>query len=312
MAGVNKSREDTASQALPDSVSCWPAMVDAAMAEMIDQRCLPPGLDQAVRYALLGGGKRLRPILAMASAQAMGASPHVALRPAAAVEFVHAFSLVHDDLPAIDNDDLRRGRPTLHKHAGEAMAILAGDALLALAFVVLSDPEMEPKIAARLSHELAVATTQMIAGEAVDTLGEACEPHAADAADRLLNLHRRKTGALIAAACRMGAICAVGAEPSPHHHTNLNAITRYAHDVGLMFQIVDDLLDVEQSSERVGKRTGKDARAGKLTFPGLWGVAHSRAQVERLELSCVAALTPLGPPADTLSALAHHLARRTT
>lgn len=301
------------SSPLPGHIAAWAARTDEALVRFLNARNLPPTLDAAIRYALLGGGKRLRPILAMASAQAVGAPPESAIPAAAAIELVHAFSLAHDDLPAIDNDDLRRGRPTLHRHAGEAVAILAGDAMLALAFEALAPPDTPSALAADLTRELAQATTAMIAGQVLDTTGnepahEASSPEAQE--DRLRRIHHGKTGALFVAACRMGARCGLAITPRPDANAYLDAITRYAQDVGLMFQIVDDLLDVEQPAEKVGKRTGKDAESGKLTFPGLWGTAQSRREVERLAASCVQAIERLGTEAEALRRVAAFLATR--
>ncbi|MEC9374002.1 MAG: polyprenyl synthetase family protein, partial [Planctomycetota bacterium] len=226
-----------------------------------------------------------------------------ALPPAAAIEFIHAFSLVHDDLPAMDDDDLRRGRPTLHIARGEAMAILAGDAMMTLAFQILHEDVRPDSLAAALCHELAVATTAMIAGQVYDTLG-GFQPNLSDA-ERLAVIHHNKTGALIRAACRMGALAA-GAAPK-----TLEALTEYGEAVGLMFQIVDDLIDVEQSAEHTGKRTGKDIDAGKLTYPGVLGVERSRKEVEIQRNRAMNALESLGHPAEPLRQLSDFLAIRT-
>ncbi len=310
--GMSQPRQTEASSPdLPGQASSWIADVDAHLVAMLDRRALPGDLDAAVRYALLGGGKRLRPLLAMASAQAVGANPASALPAAASVELVHAFSLVHDDLPAIDNDDLRRGRPTLHRHAGEAMAILAGDALLSLAFEAAAPPQIPDPLAANLTRELATATTAMIAGQVLDSFGDRAPANHASREARLLRIHEGKTAALFIAACRMGAMC--GLSTSPHRDADdfLVAITAFARDIGLMFQVVDDLLDVEQPTDKVGKQTGKDAKAGKLTFPGLWGIERSRAEVERLAASSVQAVAKLGAQGDSLRAIAIFLASRT-
>jgi len=278
--------------------------IEAHLARYIDGLALPGQLVEAVRYAALGGGKRLRPLLCWHSSTALGGTGPDTLNAGTAVELIHAFSLVHDDLPAMDDDDLRRGRPTLHIHAGEAMAILAGDCMLALAFGLLNERH-PPALAARLTIELVQGTTGMIAGQVHDTLG-GFEP-SLPAAERLRLIHASKTGSLIRAACRMGAQIAAAARPD---EPGLSAITKYAEAVGLMFQIVDDLLDVEQSAETTGKRTRKDERAGKLTYPGVIGVEKSRAEVERLRLEAVRALDPLGERADALRQLAEALARR--
>lgn len=267
---------------------------------------LPPNLLASIRYALLGGGKRLRPILAWHACTASGSPGEASLPACAAVEFIHAFSLVHDDLPALDNDDLRRGRPTLHIHAGEAMAILAGDCLLSCAFdhLALSLSE-RPALAAQLIGELSRATTAMIGGQVYDSLGGFAEGQIDR--DRLDLIHRNKTGALIRAACRMGALCA---DPGAGGSAALSQLTTYGEAVGLMFQIVDDLLDVEGTADTTGKRTGKDADAGKVTYPAIIGVEKSRAEVLNLEGSALAAIESLGLPAEPLRELCRYLARR--
>lgn len=281
-----------------DPFACVPA-IDRRLDELTRDRPEPAILREAVRYALLGGGKRVRPVLAWHACVAAGGTGESSLNAGAAVELVHAFSLVHDDLPALDNDDLRRGRPTLHIHAGEAMAILAGDAMLSMAFHVLADPEPgADSTAAALVRELSEATAAMISGQVEDTLAGPAGDGAGSRA-RLDQIHRNKTGALIRAACRMGALCA-GAGRSGPRADALDAVTRCADAIGLMFQIVDDLLDVERTSEHTGKRTRKDADAGKLTYPGVIGIEASRQEVARLRAGAIAALAALGPPADGL------------
>lgn len=282
-----------------------PAAVDAYLAQYLDQRSLPGNLDEAVRYALLGPGKRTRPTLSVLSCQALSGSASEAMSGACAIEMIHAFSLVHDDLPALDNDELRRGRPTVHVALGEPMAILSGDALMSLAFeMVCASPH-----AAWLARELSTACTEMIAGQVLDTLGGGA--HSAwetlDDLERLRRVHRGKTGALIRCACRVGAISA-GAEP---HSLEIESLTRYGEAIGLMFQIVDDILDVEQSAEHVGKATGKDREAGKLTYPGILGVAGAKTEVQRLEQEALSAIANLGPAAEPLARLCSELAVRT-
>lgn len=266
----------------------------------------PRGLEEAVRYSLLSGGKRLRPILAWHACVAAGGDGADSVHAGAAVEFIHCFSLVHDDLPAIDNDDLRRGRPTLHKHAGEAMAILAGDALTLAAFEILADanPAHLPRL--ELIRELSRATSAMIHGQVWDTLGGL--PAGLQPLEQLRLIHRNKTGALIRASCRMGAMCA---KPGPKFEASLAAITRYADDIGLMFQVVDDLLDVTQSAEHTGKRTGKDIDAGKLTFPGVMGVEKTREHVCALKRDALAAIEPLGELGGPLAELCELMSTRT-
>lgn len=247
--------------------------IDAYLTSFLDGRQLPENLDEAIRYSLLHGGKRVRPALAWYSSIACGGEGHAALPAGGAVEMIHAFSLIHDDLPALDNDDLRRGRPTLHKHAGEAMAILAGDALLTLAYES-AHHHPEPSTALRLARELADGTRAMIAGQIYDTLGGI--PNDLRDEDAVELIHRNKTGALLRASCRMGAISGGASEDA------LRLITRYSESIGLQFQIIDDLLDVEGCSDSVGKATGKDAAAGKRTYPGAIGIAASRDLAARL------------------------------
>lgn len=264
---------------------------------------LPTNLRDAIGYALLSGGKRLRPILAWHCCEACGAIGERSLPAGIALELVHCFSLVHDDLPAMDDDDLRRGIPTLHKHAGEAMAILAGDAMLTLAFEVLTQRVPDPKDAVTLCAMLARGTALMIGGQVYDTLG-GFEPDLSEARKVEL-VHRCKTAALIKASCTMGAVLAK-ANPA-----QLKAVSAFGDTLGLIFQIVDDLLDVEQPAEVVGKRTGKDAQMGKLTYPGVWGITKSREQVAALHDAAIAALEPLGPAGATLKRLCDLMTART-
>ena len=279
-------------------------MVEAEIESVIEDACRSAPMREAARYAALGGGKRLRPALTLLCAQACGEDGANALPAAAAVELVHAFSLVHDDLPCMDDDDLCRGRPTLHVHAGEAAALLAGDAMLNAAYWTLAHRVADRDLAAGLMLELSDASAQMIDGQTLDTLGGFDASTREDEA-RLWLIHRWKTGALMRAACRMGAISARASEEK------LAAITTYAEALGLMFQVVDDLIDVEQSTEQAGKRTGKDADAGKLTFPSVMGVKASRAEVANLLDSALASLEPFGASAGDLADVAKVLASRT-
>ena len=267
----------------------------------------PASLRAAMAYATLDGGKRLRPLLAWHACVAAGGEGRESLSACVAVELIHCFSLVHDDLPALDNDDLRRGRPTLHRHAGEAMAILAGDALLTHAFRFLAITAPPEKFGA-LAGELAAACEQMIAGQVLDTLGFAGEPGAGQLTDRqrLEAIHHGKTGAMLVASLRMGALSAGEAGLA-----SLDRLTRYGRTIGLMFQIVDDLLDVTQTSEHLGKRAGKDAAAGKLTYPQVLGLDGSAALVRELEAESAAVLEPLGARAEPLRSLSRYFAVRT-
>jgi geranylgeranyl pyrophosphate synthase len=277
--------------------------IEADMRRRLAAVGLPKNLADAVEYAVFVGGKRLRPGLVVLCCRAVGGNRADALAPAGAIELIHTFSLVHDDLPAMDDDAMRRGQPTLHVHAGEAMAILSGDVMVSLAFQFIAQSELDASKRASLSSELAQATTGMIAGQVYDTLG-GFPPGMTDEA-RLNLIHVNKTGALLRAACRMGGICG-GATPE-----NLQALTQYGEAMGLMFQIVDDLLDVTQSAEHIGKATGKDVPAGKLTFPALLGIAGSRREIARLQRIANDAVAGLGDTAQPLRALCDFMAVRT-
>lgn len=273
-------------------------LTDDALEAALVARALPTPLEEAVRYAVLGPGKRTRPILCLRACEAVGGTLEHALPGAIAIEMVHAFSLVHDDLPAMDDDDLRRGRPTTHIRFGEALAILAGDALQSLAMEAVSAPGLSP----RLAGELARATTDMIAGQVLDTVGGFGPDD--DPAERLRKIHRKKTAALLLGACRMGAIVG-GAD-----ERTLAELSVFAVSVGICFQAVDDLLDVTSDAETLGKAAGKDQDAGKLTYPGLYGVEGTRERIATHRDEALAALAGLGPAADPLRVLAESLAVR--
>lgn len=292
---------------LSEAVIAPASRVEAFMRDYLDGLALPENLDEAIRYALLDGGKRLRPLLAIHCCVAAGGTEESCLPAAASVEMIHAFSLVHDDLPALDNDDLRRGKPTLHVAHGDAMAVLAGDALMSLAFQVIADRCDDPIRAGHLAREIALGTTNMIAGQVYDTLGGF--PRGKSDAERLRLVHDNKTGALITAACRMGAISAM--EGGAIDDGVLEAMTRYGRAVGLMFQIVDDLLDIEQTTEHLGKRSSKDEEAGKLTYPGVLGVERSRDEIRALLEEARGVLAPFSDRAEPLQTLAEYLAVRT-
>ena len=249
---------------------------------------------EAMRYATMGGGKRIRPYLVMNSAALFNVNPGNAVRAAAAVEMLHCYSLVHDDLPAMDDSDLRRGRPTAHKEFDEATAILAGDGLLTLAFEVLSHPATHPDggVRAELVHALAVAggAAGMVGGQMIDL---AAEKMTLDIG-AITRLQRMKTGAIIAFSCEAGAILG---HAGPQARQSLNA---YAHDLGLAFQIVDDLLDAEGTEESIGKPAGADAAAGKATFVSILGLERARDQARMLGEQANAHLEPFGAKADPL------------
>jgi geranylgeranyl diphosphate synthase type II len=281
-------------------------LVDAALRRFLP----PPGsvpvtVRRAMTYALFPGGKRLRPILALTACRVLGGRVGDALPAAAAIEMIHTYSLVHDDLPALDDDDLRRGRATSHRVFGEAMAILAGDALLTHAFQVVASHPRRAAAAARkvaalatLAHAAGVAG--MIGGQVMDLEAEG-RPYSYRT---LRRIHRGKTGALISAAVQTGGILA-GGRPA-----QVEALRRYGDDVGLAFQIIDDILDLEGSAESLGKTAGKDARARKATFPALLGVTASRRRAERAVERAIAALRPLGRRAAPLADLARFVVRR--
>ena len=267
----------------------------------------PPRLMESVEYSLLAGGKRLRPALVMecfracTPGRADDAAESPALAAGAALELIHTFSLVHDDLPAMDNDDLRRGRPTNHKVFGEAMAILAGDAMVTMAFHLLAQ-DAGPEVAPALIRELASATGPegMIGGQVLDMDGE----NQSLSLEELRHLHRLKTGALLTAACRMGGIAA-GASAA-----HLAALTDYGRHLGLAFQIVDDVLDVTSTPEQLGKATGKDAARGKNTYPTLLGLDSSRRQAKDELAAALKAIAGFGAAAEGLRALARFVVER--
>ena len=261
---------------------------------------------EAMRYASLEGGKRVRPFLVTQSAALFGVDKNSALRTAAAVEMVHCYSLVHDDLPAMDDDDLRRGQPTCHIKFDEATAILAGDALLTKAFEVLAEPDThsDPRVRVDLVRALASASGAqgMVGGQMMDLWAEDNELDVA----QITRLQRMKTGALIAVSAEAGAILGKASEEAR------SALHAYAHDIGLAFQIADDLLDVEGDTETVGKATGKDADANKATFVSLLGVEKARQQAELLSEQAAGHLEIFGEKGDLLKQLARFIVERQT
>ena len=280
--------------------------VDTALDRWVPAESQDPSIiHRAMRYSLFAGGKRVRPLLAMAAAEAVSDRVTGIESAACSLELIHTYSLIHDDLPALDNDDLRRGRPTCHKVFGDAMAILAGDALLTLAFEVLAKlPDVQPDRRILLVSELATASGTvggMIGGQVNDLEGEGQAP----TPELLDRIHRAKTGALLRASVRMGAIYAGAGD------LQLTAITCFGEHIGLAFQIVDDVLDVEQSSEALGKTAGKDAQQKKITFPAVYGLEQSREMAEQERLAAHQALEPLGESADRLKQLADLVVQRT-
>jgi farnesyl diphosphate synthase/geranylgeranyl diphosphate synthase type II len=282
------------------------ARVQAALRGLAEERARtgPARLCDALGYALLGPGKRLRPALVCATAEALGGDAgegSLALRFAAALEMIHTYSLVHDDLPCMDDDDLRRGRPTVHRAYDEATAVLCGDGLQSLAFqhllaarTPLGAPEPH---AAELAAILATGAWQMVEGQALDLAGE----HERLSEPQVMQLMAGKTGALVAAAVVGGAVAATGS-PQGLHPIGLK--------LGLAFQIADDLLDLTASTAELGKRAGKDAAAGKSTLPALVGVDEARRRAQALRDEALAALEPYGPAAEALRALAGFVVAR--
>ena len=293
MADLNQSLGNAASQ-VEDFIDNLLAVEDAA-----EQR-----LHKAMRYAALDGGKRLRPFLLMQSASLFGVSKRSALRTGAALELIHCYSLVHDDLPAMDDDDLRRGKPTVHKKFDEATAILAGDALLTLAFEVLSHDETHANAGVRCQLVSALAKAAgshgMVGGQMIDLQAENKSLNIG----QITRLQRLKTGALIAYACEGGAI--LGQASNTAHE----ALRGYAHDVGLAFQIADDLLDVEGRVEKVGKAVNKDEDAGKATFVSILGVERARSQANRLADQAIEHLAIFDEKADLLRRAARFVVER--
>lgn len=278
------------------------ALVDQELERLLPaaEEC-PPVIHRAMRYAVFAGGKRLRPILCLESGRLLGGKEDNLLPLAGALELIHTYSLIHDDLPALDNDDLRRGKPTCHRAFGEAMAILAGDALLTRAFEVLSSPGPLPaERKLQVIHALASAIgTQggMVAGQVVDLATAGQKPDAA----RLEFIHSAKTGAFIRVAVRAGAICAAAPEP------DLERLTEYGAKAGLAFQIVDDLLDVLGSKEALGKAVGKDGKQLKATYPALYGIEESRRIASKLVQEACEVLEPYGGRAEKLQQIAQYL-----
>jgi farnesyl diphosphate synthase len=313
MVPLLRSQRDLTETLWSDAVSFPEALAQAAQLTdvVLDQLLVAPaGLEarvyEGMRYSALAQGKRLRPFLVLASAQLFGVARGCALQVAAAVEMVHAYSMVHDDLPAMDNSDLRRGRPTCHKQFDDATAVLAGDGLLTGAFELLADPDThgDPAVRVELVATLAAAAgaAGMVGGQMIDLIAE----HQSLDIGEITRLQRMKTGALIAFSCEAGAILA----KAPHELRV--ALRGYAHDLGLAFQIADDLLDVEGSPAEIGKPVGADAAAGKATFVSILGAARARAQAELLIRQAVAHLDLFEQRAELLREAARFVITRRT
>ncbi|MCX6897586.1 MAG: polyprenyl synthetase family protein [Verrucomicrobia bacterium] len=280
-------------------------LVDAALNRALpSEKTRPATIHKAMRYSLQAGGKRLRPILVLAACEAVGGKIKDALPSACAVEMVHTYSLIHDDLPAMDNDDFRRGKPTSHKVFGEGIAILAGDGLLTQAFEVIAQTRPQPRYPiAKFVLELARAggSLELIAGQVEDLEGE----NRAVSFDDLRYIHERKTAALIRCCVRLGAM-AGNATPA-----QLKAVTTYGHGLGVAFQIIDDILDCTATTEQLGKTAGKDAKANKATYPSLLGLEKSRAEAACWTASTLKAVAHFGKTGEALRALADYLLKRT-
>ncbi len=278
--------------------------VDAALSRYLPRSSVKPvTLHKAMRYSLFAGGKRLRPILCLASADACGGRESAAMPLGCAVEYIHTYSLIHDDLPCMDDDDFRRGKPTSHKVFGEAIAVLAGDALLASAFEIVA----LCKFKSRYSHgdlvlEIARASGSLflVAGQVTDLESEG----KSISHSQLRYIHEKKTAALLTCAIRLGAMSA-NATPS-----QLNALTRFAYNLGMAFQVIDDIMDATKTSKELGKTAGKDVKAGKATYPSILGMKRAEKEADRYTSAAINALRSFGSRAQQLGQLAHYLLNR--
>ncbi len=285
-------------------LSARAAEVDAAMDAFLPKaQERPATIHGAMRYAVFAGGKRLRPVLCLAAAEACGGVLSTALAPACAVELMHTYSLVHDDLPAMDDDDLRRGRPTCHKVYGEGMAVLCGDALLTEAFIVLAKTPATPRYGVReYIAELAETggSRNLIGGQVMDLEGEGKKLTRRE----LVRIHEAKTAALLTTSLRLGAMSANATA------AKLTALTTFGHALGLAFQVIDDILDVTQSTEMLGKTAGKDAAVEKATYPSIIGLKASRREAAKLTKAALDSLRSLGKKAARLEEIAAYLLKR--
>jgi geranylgeranyl diphosphate synthase type II len=278
--------------------------VDAALDRLLPSaNTKPKTIHQAMRYSIFAGGKRLRPVICLATAEVISGKNDDAIPLACAVECIHTYSLIHDDLPSMDNDDFRRGKPTSHKVYGEGIAVLAGDALLTIAFEMAASCRAWPRYSHKdVIHELAVAagSQKLIAGQVADLEGEGRKITPAE----LRYIHDNKTAALIASSIRLGAMSA-NATPK-----QLERLTDFGETLGLAFQVIDDILDVTQTTEKLGKSAGKDVAAQKATYPALLGLDKAKKEADRLTQRARAALKPFGKAAAPLSAIADYLLKR--
>src|SRR2546425_1473106 len=281
-------------------------LVDAALQQLIPAEEPPPqSIHQAMRYSVVAGGKRIRPILCLETARIFAQNVTPALHPACAIEFIHTYSLIHDDLPALDNDDLRRGKPTCHKQFGEAIAILAGDALLTLAFETLGATPVNTELRIKMLTEIATSAgtmNGMVGGQVADleAEGKTVGP------ETLEYIHRSKTAALIRASITAGAICAGAPEEE------ITRLRHFGETIGWAFQVTDDILDVEESSAALGKTAGKDIAQQKATYPAVYGLERSHAIANDLATKAIAELAPFGERASRLREIAEFLVLRRT
>jgi geranylgeranyl diphosphate synthase, type II len=290
---------------LPEFLTQARKLVDHGLDQLVPAESVSPtNIHTAIRWSVFAGGKRFRPALLLATGETFGAASEPLIATACALEMIHTYSLLHDDLPSMDDDDLRRGRPTCHVRFGEATAILAGDALLTLAFKTVSeDGKLSATKRALLISEIASAAGTpegMVAGQAQDLEADSQNI----AAEELERIHRLKTGALIVAAARCGAIIAEASA------TELEAVTDYANQLGLLFQITDDLLDVTATAEAIGKTPGKDARSRKATYPALYGIEATRKHLGVTHAAAIEALGRIDRPTDLLRSIADFILQR--
>ena len=280
------------------------ALVDQALEQSIEI-ARPEKIYEAMRYSLLAGGKRLRPILCLATCDLTGGTSEIAMPTACALEMIHTMSLIHDDLPAMDNDDFRRGKPTNHKVFGEDIAILAGDGLLAYAFEYVATqtknvaPENIIRVVARLGRTVGAAG--LVGGQVLDLESEGKSDVTAET---LSFIHSHKTGALLEASVVSGALLADASE------TDINRLSRYAQNIGLAFQIIDDILDITATDQQLGKTAGKDLQAKKATYPSLWGLEKSQLKAQELVDNAIAQLDVYGAKAEPLRAVANYIVTR--
>lgn len=299
-----RTLEPTARMKLPDFFETDRPIIEAALERHLpSKQTHPVSIHEAMRYSVFAGGKRIRPILCLEAARLFADPPDAAIPVGCALEFIHTYSLIHDDLPALDNDDLRRGKPTCHKKFGEAIAILAGDGLLTLAFETLATAPLEPERRVKVIAEVSTAAGTvrgMVGGQVADLEAEGKPPNAAT----LEYIHRSKTAALIRASIVAGGIAGGASEG------DVTRLRKFGENVGWAFQVVDDILDVEESSAALGKTAGKDEAQKKLTYPALYGLEKSREIAADLAQRARGELQPYGERATSLQELARYLIER--